>query len=509
MATKNIKINFTGLSYDNTSTFSITSNAGDGPVTVGFNDLTSTGTGYPFLISDSATSITVASTNGVCITTTPVTVTFPAAVTPTPTPTATLTPTPGPTSTPTPTPTDEPAQAPTPTPTDVTPRPTPTLTQPVEEFYDLLKCSDNTEARTANLYPGEFQNGDIVEDSSGAYYTVVGPTNRITGNVGTVTSTSLSACPPEQPSEYKASVTTLGADPVGTETATMNGTINDVGNPNYTEKGFVYVVGSGTPTITDNKQVVTGTAGGNFSKELAGLTPSSQYTYKAYAINSVGTTLGDNRVIDTNGVSWYSLKRCSDDAIGFTSGQTIENLQGLGTSDRVTAGGETYVITGTQGTEGTSVGNVALECSDCGCPTTERYYNMSLCSDPNVTFVGVNNSSENLANGSSLENNGVCYEVGTETTTSGSDTDITTWTRHFNCINCNTANAPTSTPAPAPTPTLTPSGGGQSNGTDPGGTDSGNPTTDPDAETNPDNNGGGNPDDDITLSEDTGGGTTN
>ena len=126
MATKNIKINFTGLSYDNTSTFSITSNvAGDGSTTVTFNDLTHTGSGYDFTISDSATSITVASINGVCITTSD-TATF-TAVGVTPTPTAT---TPG--SAPTSTPTSTPASTPNSTP-GVTPTPTGTI-QPNCDF---------------------------------------------------------------------------------------------------------------------------------------------------------------------------------------------------------------------------------------------------------------------------------------------------------------------------------------------------------------------------------------
>ena len=80
---------------------------------------------------------------------------------------------------------------------------------------------------------------------------------------------------------------------------------------------------------------------------------------------------------------------------------------------------------------------------------------MSLCSDPGVTFVGVNNSGENLATGSSVENNGTCYQVGTETTTSGLDTDITSWTRYNDCAACNAANSTTTTSTAAPTTTTT------------------------------------------------------
>lgn len=108
MATKNIKINFSGLDYDSSSTFSITSNAGDGPITLSYSQLTSTGTGYDFNISDTATQVTVTSSNGTC-NNTEASASFAAAVTsppitdtPTPTPTVTSAPS---TDTPTPTPT--------------------------------------------------------------------------------------------------------------------------------------------------------------------------------------------------------------------------------------------------------------------------------------------------------------------------------------------------------------------------------------------------------------------
>ena len=156
--------------------------------------------------------------------------------------------------------------------------------------------------------------------------------------------------------------------------------------------------------------------------------------------------------------SYYELRRCSDDVAGFRSAQTIVALPGLGTNDRVQdASLVNYIILGSTPT-GNSVGNIT-DTGLQGCPAAVRYYNMSLCSDPNVQFVGVNNSGENLANGSSLENNGVCYQVGTETTTSGLDTNITSWTRYNTCAACFAVN-PTPTPTPtataAPTPTPTP-----------------------------------------------------
>lgn len=110
MATKNIKINFTGLDYDTSSTFTITSNEGDSQ-SITYNQLTHTGPGYDFVISDLATSITVSSDScspGVTASTSfnAVATITPEPDTPTPTPTNTVAVN---TDTPTPTPTTPPA----------------------------------------------------------------------------------------------------------------------------------------------------------------------------------------------------------------------------------------------------------------------------------------------------------------------------------------------------------------------------------------------------------------
>ena len=91
---------------------------------------------------------------------------------------------------------------------------------------------------------------------------------------------------------YAPSVTTNAATGVGTNSATLNGNITDVGNPNYTEKGFVYVVGSGTPTTSNSKAIVSGTSAGTYSTTLTSLSSSQLYSVRAYAINSVGTSYG-------------------------------------------------------------------------------------------------------------------------------------------------------------------------------------------------------------------------
>ena len=251
-------------------------------------------------------------------------------------------------------------------------------------------------------------------------------------------------------------VVTQSTSDWGTDFLVLTGNVTVAGDPNFTSKGFLWVQGTGTPTLSDNVETVAGTTIGQYTKQITGLTPETQYTYRAFVIQEGVYFYGSDQTTGTNSIGYYQLQDCDTLSTSFRSAQTIEDIT-LGTGDRVTSGGNTYTVVGSTSNEGLpSVDDLTLECSDCGCPATVRYYNMSLCSDPGVTFVGVNNSGENLANGSSVENNGTCYQVGTETTTSGLDTDITSWTRHNTCADCNAANSTTEPPTTEPPTTEIP-----------------------------------------------------
>lgn len=93
----------------------------------------------------------------------------------------------------------------------------------------------------------------------------------------------------------KTNVTTASAD--------LSGSIISNGNSTITRSGVVYslapapVLGAvGVVDSTTNPLVVTG----NYSKNITGLTLSTTYYYRAYAINSVGTAYGADSTITTN-----------------------------------------------------------------------------------------------------------------------------------------------------------------------------------------------------------------
>ena len=73
---------------------------------------------------------------------------------------------------------------------------------------------------------------------------------------------------------------------VATMSAVLNGTVSEIGDPPYTEKGFVYGL-MPNPTVSDNVQPVAGTGKGDFSTRVSGVESSKEYYVRAYA--KVGT----------------------------------------------------------------------------------------------------------------------------------------------------------------------------------------------------------------------------
>lgn len=85
------------------------------------------------------------------------------------------------------------------------------------------------------------------------------------------------------------SVTTLSANDINKNNATLNGTITDTGGSDIIEYGFYY----GTTDKTVNKQKVGNNTATSFYWKLEGLSTDQTYYFKAYAINSKGENCGD------------------------------------------------------------------------------------------------------------------------------------------------------------------------------------------------------------------------
>ena len=80
--------------------------------------------------------------------------------------------------------------------------------------------------------------------------------------------------------------------------ATFNGKIVDAGEPEYTERGFVYATTHNPMVDSDTKVVATGKGTGDFVANATGLVVGNTYYVRAYATNTQGTAYGEEKVAD-------------------------------------------------------------------------------------------------------------------------------------------------------------------------------------------------------------------
>lgn len=110
-------------------------------------------------------------------------------------------------------------------------------------------------------------------------------------------------------------VSTTGYDKGETD-ATLKGQVTSLGNPNYTQKGFYWKAGAGTPTSSDNVVNVSGTSLGSYEEQITGLTASTQYSFRAFATNIQGTALGVVIPFTTDAAAvvynYYFLRKCNE-----------------------------------------------------------------------------------------------------------------------------------------------------------------------------------------------------
>jgi hypothetical protein len=89
-------------------------------------------------------------------------------------------------------------------------------------------------------------------------------------------------------------VTTTAASLIASTSATLGGNVTADGGGTVTDRGVVYSTTNTTPAIggTGVTQNANGTGTGTFSETNTGLTASTTYYVRAYAINSAGTSYG-------------------------------------------------------------------------------------------------------------------------------------------------------------------------------------------------------------------------
>lgn len=84
--------------------------------------------------------------------------------------------------------------------------------------------------------------------------------------------------------------------------ATFNGTIIDEGEPNYTERGFVYATTHNPMVDSDTKVVASGKGSGEFVANATNLVVGDTYYVRAYATNTQGTAYGEEVTADLSAI---------------------------------------------------------------------------------------------------------------------------------------------------------------------------------------------------------------
>lgn len=84
---------------------------------------------------------------------------------------------------------------------------------------------------------------------------------------------------------------------VDNKKAVLHGTITEVGNPAYTERGFVLSTEYEQPSIYDNKIIVSGTGAGDYEYRLTDFSTTTKTYIRAYAINHKGVAYGETIIL--------------------------------------------------------------------------------------------------------------------------------------------------------------------------------------------------------------------
>ena len=188
-------------------------------------------------------------------------------------------------------------------------------------------------------------------------------------------------------------VTTQAVTDVGTNSATGNGDITDLGNSNPTAHGICWNT-AGTPTITDNKDDKgAATATGAFTADITGLTPGTTYHVRAYATNSNGTTYGSDILFTTAAATAPTVTTTDASSITTTtasSGGDVTSEGGL----PVTAKGVCWstsanptVVLPTKTTDGTGFGSFTSNITGLN-PNTTYHVRAYATNSNNVTGYG-------------------------------------------------------------------------------------------------------------------------
>lgn len=155
-------------------------------------------------------------------------------------------------------------------------------------------------------------------------------------------------------------VTTASVTSIGQTTATGGGNVISDGGANVTERGVCWST-SNNPTISGSHNN-SGTGTGEFTVNMAGLTPNTTYYVRAYAINSQGIAYGEVVNFTTNAIGMPTVTTANVTNITQTSATCGGNVTSDGGST-ITARGVCWstsqnpTVSGSHTTDGAGTGS--------------------------------------------------------------------------------------------------------------------------------------------------------
>ena len=187
----------------------------------------------------------------------------------------------------------------------------------------------------------------------------------------------------------KPTVSTIEADEITQTSAKVGGNVTATGGAEVTERGIVWST-SQNPT-TENNKVQIGEGLGEFYTTLADLSIATTYYVRAYAINSVGTSYGEE-ISFTTGSAKPTVTTVSPSEVTSSSAVSGGNVTSDGGS-AVTARGVVWskdhnptISLSTKTTNGTGIGSYVSSIS--GLEPGVKYYVRAYATNANGTSYG-------------------------------------------------------------------------------------------------------------------------
>ncbi|WP_375560558.1 T9SS type A sorting domain-containing protein [Bernardetia sp. OM2101] len=186
-------------------------------------------------------------------------------------------------------------------------------------------------------------------------------------------------------------VTTTAQANVTATTADLGGNVTDDGGATVTERGIVW--GTSTAPTTSNNKVQIGTGTGVFNQNVTGLPSATTVFVRSYAINSEGTSYG-------NEISFTTLSACTAPTAQVTTllagnNPTLSTLD-IVSYDAPTGGATGYVIkinstnSFTAPTNAVSLPTADLSWNDAG----EQVIYAGISTNPNIVVTGLDPSTQ-------------------------------------------------------------------------------------------------------------------